>query len=101
MAADNPPQTSQAAPYGPVFFDGSDEILTATRLEPAILAQPGTDCPLVTADCPNDDLCRQAGKNLPEFHGEPACLRLLFTWNGRAAAEVFAPGELPAWATIA
>ena len=101
VAAGNPPQTSQAAPYGSVFSDGSDEILTATRLEPAILAQPGTDRPLVTADCPNDDLCRQASKNFPEFHGGPACLRRSFTWEGRAGAEVFAPGELLARAMIA
>jgi hypothetical protein len=77
-----------------MFFDGSDEILAATWLKPAILAQPGADRPLVTADCPNDNLCGQASKNLPEFHGGPACLRLSFNWKRHAGVEVFAPGAL-------
>ena len=100
VAAGNPPQASQAALYGSMFFDGPDEILAATWLKPAILAQPGADHPLINADCPNDDLCWQASKNLPEFHGEPASLPRSFNWKRRAGAEFFAPDVLLAWATI-
>jgi hypothetical protein len=100
VAAGNPPQASQAALYGSIFFDSPDKILAATWLKPAILAQPGADYPLINADCPNDDLCWQASKNLPEFHGGPASLPRSFNWKRRAGAEAFAPDALLAWATI-